>query len=104
MQHGFSQRRQLRASHATPHHGHQERRDLIIRNVLVRSARNQKFDLFAGQFPAVSFLADEVNCAHSEVKAKLASRYIGVNEGPHERGYNLALCRSMSATVACISA
>ena len=69
VQHHFGERRELGAVHAADPHRHQPRGHLVIRNVAARIAGNEKINFFAGKFPGITFLADQVDGAHAFGKA-----------------------------------
>src|ERR1700735_655779 len=81
MKHRFRKSLKLRAAHSAPNYSHQPRSNLIIGNPLASHAFNEKLDLFAGKFRAVSLFADEVNNSHEVgYAANLASPATHVNE------------------------
>src|SRR6266478_4740042 len=84
VQHRFSERRELRAVHAANPHGHQPRGHLVVGYFAASVAGNQKIDFFAGEFPAITFLADQVDGAHAFGKrtASVTFALQGVNATP----------------------
>ena len=73
MEHGFGESCKFGARHAAPQNGHQPCGNLVIRDVVVRSAFNEKINFFAGQLDGIAFFTDDVNSAHSlESSARLA--------------------------------
>src|ERR1700735_5687017 len=81
MKHRLRKRGKLHAAHPAPNHSHQPSSNLVVGNPLASHAFNEKLNLFAGKFRAVSLFADEVNNSHEEgYAANLASPATHVNE------------------------
>ncbi len=68
IQHRFGKRRKLGAVYPADPHRHQPRGHLVIRYFPARIAGNEVFDLFPGEFPGVTFFADQVDGAHACAK------------------------------------
>src|SRR5690349_18166318 len=64
VQHCFGKYSRFRAVQATNESGHEPGGYLVVRNFSNGVAANKEFDVGAGQFVAVAFLANHVNGAH----------------------------------------
>ena len=63
--HRRGQRGGLLRVHPAPHHGHAERRHLVIGNVALRVPLDESVDLVSGQLAAVALSLDELNDPHA---------------------------------------
>ena len=79
--------RELGAAHAANPHGHEPRGHLVIGYFAARVPGNQKIDFFAGEFPGITFLANQVDGAHAFWKAngERNTRCTGRQREAHER-------------------
>src|SRR6202035_3529704 len=59
--HGIGEGGGLRMRHSSPYNGHQQSRDLIIRNLPARVTVDKKIDLLGGDFATLALLADEIS-------------------------------------------
>ena len=69
IKHHLGESRELGAAHAANPHGHEPRGHLVIGYFAARVPGNQKIDFFAGEFPGITFLANQVDGAHASWKA-----------------------------------
>src|SRR4051794_8765568 len=65
-QHTFGEASDFTVGHTREVDRHQEGGHLVVGNLAVRVADDEKLDLFRGQFFAVPFPLNQVNCAHYE--------------------------------------
>src|SRR5229473_6309146 len=65
IEHHFGEGCELGAVHSASPHGHEPRGHLVIRDFSPGVAGNQKINFFAGKFPGITFLADQVDGAHA---------------------------------------
>ena len=67
--HRLGERERLDARHAPDAHGHQPCGHLVVGYFTARVAGNEEVDFFAGEFPGITFFADQVDSAHAFEKA-----------------------------------
>src|SRR5258708_29097874 len=81
IEHDWGEGRELGAAHSAHPRGHEPRGHLVIGNCPPGVAGNQKIDFFAGEFPGITFLADQVDGAHAFGKrvASVTSALCSVN-------------------------
>src|SRR6267143_3791981 len=65
IKHRFREGGDFRTVQASNRNGHEPCSHLIIRDFATRVSADEKADLLAGQFPGITFLADQVNGAHA---------------------------------------
>src|SRR5215472_7537421 len=69
VKHGFRKECRFRARNSAAHRGHEPGGKLIIGDASVGCAGDEKRNLFAAEFPAVAFFADQINGAHEAGRA-----------------------------------